>query len=182
VLPTAVVLVRDWIHSSRSYVSRYGVFSKPTPTRSNSPFERLSLAPAVFLMLSLVISESAYAEWVAVERDYLDPGLRTVYLDPDTISREGTGVTVWQLTDYKMMQGNVGFGRFMMSPHRFFSTKTQKQLDCKRKRIRLLEYIEFLHHMGTGTASHGYVDRDAWLPIEPASVNHALWEVLCGHE
>ena len=133
----------------------------------------------LFIFLS---GESAYAEWMVVEKDYLDPGLRTVYIDPDTVSREGTVVTVWQLTDYKMMQGGVGFGRFMMSPHRFFSTKTQKQLDCEHKRIRLLEYIEFLDHMGTGTASHGYVDHNAWLPIEPASVNHALWEVLCGQE
>jgi hypothetical protein len=133
-------------------------------------------------MLALVISESACAEWVAVEKDYLDPDLRTIYIDPDTISREGPLVTVWQLTDYKMMQGGVGFGRFMMSPHRFFSAKTQKQVDCRSKRIRLLAYTEFLQHMGTGTASHGYVDHTAWLPIEPASVNHALWEVLCRQE
>jgi hypothetical protein len=152
------------------------------PALSLSPFEWLSMARLLSLILALVIGESASAEWVAVEKDYLNPELRTVYIDPDTISRDGTMVTVWQLTDYKMMQGGVGFGRFMMSPHRFFSAKTQKQLDCEPKRIRLLEYIEFLHHMGTGPASRGYVDHTAWLPIEPASVNHALWEVLCGQE
>jgi hypothetical protein len=31
----------------------------------------------------------AYAEWVAVEKDYLLPGLQTVYVDQDTIRREG---------------------------------------------------------------------------------------------
>ncbi|MBM4127924.1 MAG: hypothetical protein FJ247_11340 [Nitrospira sp.] len=132
------------------------------------------------LMAIVFTGASAYAEWVPVEKDYLDPGLRSIYIDPDTISREGPFVAVWQLTDYRMMQGGVGFGRFMMSPHRFFSAKTQKQLNCARKQIRLLAYTEFLSHMGTGMASHGYVDQDAWLPIEPASVNHALWEVLCG--
>ena len=35
-----------------------------------------------FLVLS---SAPAYAEWVAVEKDYLLPGLQTVYIDPDTI-------------------------------------------------------------------------------------------------
>jgi hypothetical protein len=137
------------------------------------------MARLLFLILALGIGESVYAEWVAVEKDYLNPELRSVYIDPDTISREGTLATVWQLTDYRMMQGGVGFGRFMMSPHRFFSAKTQKQVDCQNKRIRLLAYTEFLQHMGTGTASNGYVDPTAWLPIEPASVNHALWEVLC---
>lgn len=140
------------------------------------------LALAFCLIVIFFNGESACAEWVAVEKDYLDPGLRAVYIDPGTINREGTAVTVWQLTDYRMMQGGVGFGRFMMGPHRFFSTQTQKQLDCERKRIRLLAYTEFLHHMGTGTASHGYVDQDAWLSIEPDSINQALWEVLCGRE
>jgi len=140
------------------------------------------MARLLFLILALGIGESAYAEWVAVEKDYFNPELRTVYIDPDTISREGTLVTVWQLTDYKMMQGGVGFGSFMMSSHRFFSAKTQKQVNCQNKRIRLLAYTEFLQHMGNGTASNGYVDPTAWLPIEPASVNHALWEVLCGQE
>ena len=142
----------------------------------------LQLSLLLCIVVIFFCGNSAYAEWVAVEKDYLDPGLRTIYIDPDTIGRDGTLVTVWQLTDYKMMQGGVGFGRFMMSPHRFFSAKTQKQLECERKRIRLLEYVEFLDHMGIGPASHGYVDPTAWLPIEPASVNHALWEVLCGQK
>jgi len=133
-------------------------------------------------MVIVCNGESALAEWVAIEKDYLDPDLRTVSIDPNTMYREGTSATVWQLTDYKMRQGGVGFGAFMMSPHRFFSSKTQKQVDCQNKRIRLLAYTEFLQHMGTGTASNGYMDHTAWLPIEPASVNHAIWEVLCGQE
>ncbi len=56
----------------------------------------------------------AYAEWMAVERDYLLPGLWTVYIDPDTIHRKGNLVTMWQLVDFKWMQGN---GR---GAHRFF--------------------------------------------------------------
>ena len=55
-----------------------------------------------FLVLS---SAPANAEWVAVEKDYLLPGLRTVYIDPDTILTEGNLVTVWQLIDFKTMQG-----------------------------------------------------------------------------
>jgi len=123
-----------------------------------------------------------FASWVALEQDYLDPGLRTVYIDPETLTRDGTSVTVWQLTDYKRMQGSVGFGPFMMSPHRFFSTTTRKHIDCETQHVRLLSYAEFLHHMGVGTASNGYVDTDVWLPIEPETINHALWELLCGTE
>lgn len=142
----------------------------------------LPLSRALCILLICLTSESVYAEWLAIEKDYLDPGLRAVYIDPVTINRVEGVVTVWQLTDYKIMQGGAGFGRFMMSPHRFFSTKARKQLNCERREIRLLAYTEFLSHMGTGPASDGYVDHEAWLQIEPASVNHALWEVLCGQE
>lgn len=128
-------------------------------------------------------------KWVVVERDYLSPESQTVYIDPDTINREGTRVTVWQLTDYKMMQGTgavinpYAFGRlyrYALAPHGFFSTTTQKQFDCAGKRVRLLAFTEFSHHMGTGRRNDGYVDQDHWLAVEPESVNHALWELVCG--
>ncbi len=47
------------------------------------------------------------------------------------------------------------------------------------KRVRLLAFTEFSGHMGTGIAANGYVDQDAWLPVEPESINHALWELVC---
>ncbi len=141
-----------------------------------------SLAGLFGTVLILMLPQQLFAGWVAVEKDYLDSGLRTVYMDPDTLRREGKSVTVWQLTDYKVMQGSAGGGFFMMSPHRFYSTTTYKQIDCEAKRVRLLAYTEFLYHMGTGRASNGYVDTDAWLSIEPDTINHALWELLCSDE
>jgi hypothetical protein len=132
-----------------------------------------------FLFLSTV---PAYAEWVAVEKNYLVPGLRTVYIDPDTIRREGDLVMMWQLIDFKWMQGNQGMGPLGFGPHRFFSTKTHKQFDCAGQRLRLLAFTEFSRHMGTGLAANGYVDKDNWLSVEPESINQALWEVACGKE
>ena len=126
--------------------------------------------------LLFLSSAPAYAEWQAVEKDYLLPGLQTVYVDPESIRREGNLVTMWQLIDFTWMQGNP------RGPTRFFSTKTHKQFDCAEKRLRLLAYTEFSHHMGTGIATNGYVNKDNWLPVEAASISHALWEVVCGKE
>ena len=147
------------------------------------PFLKLPLACCLgfgalisFLLLS---SGPLYAEWVAVEKKYQSPGLQTVYFDPAAIRREGDLVTIWQLTDYKWAQGNVGLGRFGLDPSRFLSTKTYKQFDCAEKRLRLLAYSEFLRHMGTGRRNNGYVDQENWLPVEPDSINQALWEVAC---
>jgi hypothetical protein len=134
------------------------------------------------ITLLVLSSVPAYAEWVVVEKDYLSPRLQTVYVEPDTIRREGNLVTVWQLIDFTWMQGNQGIGPFGFGPHRFFSTKTHKQFDCAGKRLRLLAFTEFSRHMGTGIPADGYVDTDNWLPVEPESMNRALWEVACGKE
>jgi hypothetical protein len=134
------------------------------------------------ITLLLLNNVPAYAEWVAVEKDYLAPGRQTVYIDPDSIRREENLVMIWQLIDFKWMQGNAGIGPLGFGPHRFFSTKTHKQFDCEEKRVRLLAFTEFSRRMGSGIAANGYVDKDYWLPVEPESINQALWELACGKE
>ena len=129
------------------------------------------------LITLLVLSGvPAYAKWVPVEKDYLLPGLETVYIDPETIHREGNLVTMWQLIDFKGGQGN-GKGA-----HRFLSTESHKQFDCAGKRIRFLAFTEFSRRMGTGIPADGYVDKGNWLAVEPESINQALWEMVCGQE
>jgi hypothetical protein len=127
------------------------------------------------ISLLVLVSESVYAEWVAVEKDYLAPGRQTVYIDPDSIHSEGNLVTLWQLIDFKWMQGSA------RGPARFMSTKTHKQFDCDGKRVRLLAFTEFSHSMGTGISVDGHIDSGHWMPIEPDSMNYALWEVACGN-
>lgn len=124
----------------------------------------------------LLNSLPASAEWVVVEKDHLSPGLQTVYVDPDSIRREGDLVTMWQLIDFRWMQGSA------RGPTRFMSTETQKQFDCAEKRVRLLAFTEFSRGMGTGISADGYVDKGNWMPIAPDSMNQALWEVGCGKE
>ena len=127
------------------------------------------------ITLLFLSSVPAYAEWVAVERNYLSPGIQTLYVDPDTIRREGNPVTMWQLIDFKWMQGN-------RSPSRFLSTKTQKQFDCAEARTRLLRATDFWGHMGTGEPADAYIEKGNWVRVEPDSMNQALWEVACGKE
>ena len=143
-------------------------------TYNAGPFLKLPLAYLLgfwsLITLLFLNSVPAYAEWVAIEET---PGLRTVYVDPDTIRRDGNLVTLWLLMDFKWMQGN-------RSPSRFLSTKTQKQYDCAEKRLRLLAFTEFSRNMGTGIPADGYVDKGNWVRVEPDSISQALWEVACG--
>jgi hypothetical protein len=118
--------------------------------------------------------------WVAVDHAYQSPSREMVYYDPKTIRRVGDLVTLWQLIDYQMMQGNAPFGMFMMSPHRFFSTKTHKEFDCTHHTVRLLASSEFSQHMGTGTHNAVLVEQGHGQPVNTGSINQALWEVACG--
>jgi hypothetical protein len=139
---------------------------------------RLACVLSFWTLITLLVLSTvpAYAEWVAVEKDYLLPGLQTVYVDPGTIHREGNLVTVWQLINFKWMQGSP------RGPNRFLSTETHKQFDCAEKRIRFLAFTEFSRRMGTGIPADGYVDNGIWLPVEPESINQALSEMACGKE
>ena len=128
------------------------------------------------ITLLLLSSGSAYAAWVAVEKNYLLPGLQTLYVDPATIRRDGNLVAVWQLVDFKWMQGSA------RGPARFLSTKTHKQFDCAKPRLRLLAFTEYSRNMGTGISVDGLVDTGNWILVEPESINQALWEVVCGKE
>ena len=118
--------------------------------------------------------------WVAVDSAYQSPARNMVYFDPTTIRRDEALVTLWQLTDYKVMQGNAPFGRFMLGPHRFFSTKSHKEFDCVNKRVRLLASSEHSQHMGTGVQHAVAVGQGSGFPVEPGSINEALWNVACG--
>jgi surface-adhesin protein E len=115
---------------------------------------------------------SVYAEWVAVKKQYQVPGVETAYFDPDTIRQEGNRVTIWQLTDIKWLPGT-------LTP-RLLSKKTHKQFDCVKHRLRVLAVTEFSRQMGTGKQADGYIENGNWMPVEPGSVNQALWEVACG--
>lgn len=129
-----------------------------------------------FLLTILLTLPSTvvFAEWVAVERDYFSPGLRTVFVDPASLERDGNLVTISHLINYKWMQGN-----YVGTP-RFLSTTARKQFDCGTRRVRSLSFTEYYGHMATGVAAMGYVSTDQWLPVEPRTLNQALWELACG--
>jgi hypothetical protein len=128
------------------------------------------------ITLLLLSASPVYAEWVALEDQYQSPGLQTLYIDPDTLRREGNLVTLEMLVDWNWMQGN-------RSPTRFYSTKNTKEFDCAGKRVRSLASVDFYGHMGTGRPVSGgaFTSETYWAPIEPGSLHHGLWAIACGN-
>jgi hypothetical protein len=137
------------------------------------------LAPRLsiwFLVSCLILSYAPlYAEWVALEAQYQSHPLHTVYVDPDTIHRDGNSVQLSALIDWKAMQG----GR---SPTRFYSTTLTKQFDCAEKRARTLGATDFYGHMGTGEmiGGGGHASAGHWAGVEPGTLNQGLWKTACG--
>ena len=137
----------------------------------------LACVLSFWLIITLLVLSRGpvYAEWVAIEEQYQSPGRLTVYVDPDTISREGYLVTMVILIDWKWMQGN-------RSPTRFSSTINTKQFDCAKKRLRWLASTDFYGHMGTGEAAGAAIGGGDWIPVKPESLDHALSTVACNKQ
>lgn len=121
------------------------------------------------IILLLLSSGTAYAEWVSVGTT--DDGM-IVYADPDTIRRKGDLVKMWELYDYKTAQ--VGRG----SP--FLSSRQQSEYDCAEESNRVLTFRLFMGNMGSGKVSYSSLNEGMWEPVEPDSIGKKLWTVACG--
>jgi hypothetical protein len=89
----------------------------------------------ILITLLLLSSGPAYAEWVAIEKQFQSPGRQTVYVDPDTIRRERHLVTMWQLIDFKTMQGGGAPPDFRLRRSKRNSTARTSAFGCLRSRI-----------------------------------------------
>lgn len=134
---------------------------------------RLSFCLAIIVLMQC--DGPVYAEWVALKEQYQFHPLQTVYIDLDTIHRDGEMVTISSLIEWKAMQG----GR---TPTRFYSTKFTKQFDCAGNQVRTLTATDYYGHMGTGEVigGGGHTGESQWVAIEPGTINQGLWEAACG--
>lgn len=136
------------------------------------PLHRVGLW--IFFTALIVAHVPVRAEWVALEARYQSHPLQTIYVDPESIQREGNHVTLSALIDWKAMQG----GR---SPTRFYSTTLTKQFDCEGMRVRTPAATDFYGHMGTGEIIGGnrHTSESHWIAVESDTLNQRLWEVAC---
>jgi surface-adhesin protein E len=118
----------------------------------------------------------AFAEWVLVDgKGEEGRTVYTVYVDPDTIRRNADVVEFWVLMDFETTQTEP------KPPH--MSVKSQREIDCTKKRVRLLAMTAFSGNMGSGKVVHSYSDfNDQGIPIERGSVAETLQNVVCGKE
>lgn len=139
------------------------------------PFPTLSLASwsgfLSLIILLLVTSGPAYAEWVRALNNQTDP---TLYVDSDTIRRNGTVVKWWELLDYKTVQTVAGIS--------FLSMKVLREYDCAGEQIRVLAMADFSGNMANGKVVFTDFAQSNWVPVQPESRGQTLWNAACGKE
>ena len=125
---------------------------------------------AILMLLLLVASSSAVAEWVKVGGNKTV----TIYAHPTTIRKTTVNkVKMWSLYDYNTAQEPAGSRPYM-------SMKFQDEYNCKEEQSRILYSITHSENMGGGRSLYSRKHDMIWTPISPGSIFHNLWKFACG--
>lgn len=134
------------------------------------PHQVYVLGVWLMIMLLVLSSGAVYAAWILTSGD--DEAGMTVYVDSDTIRRNGNSAKMWQLFDYKTVQRVAGDS--LLSMKRF------NEYDCAEARTRTLGYTWFSGHMGSGNVVYSTSEVQQWEQVAPHSINQTLWKAACG--
>jgi hypothetical protein len=115
------------------------------------------------------INTSVMAEWTALKWSHEDGGL-TLFVDYTTIRKEGDIAKMLSLVDFKVVEKD---------EVDLYSSRAQNEYDCKEKKIRQLYYSLYSDSMGKGKMEHANSEHLNWLPVQPRSMEEAMWKVAC---
>jgi hypothetical protein len=122
----------------------------------------------VFTFLQLWSAAPLCAEWILVDRN----DKAKIYVDSESISRNGDVVSVWVLDDLKTAHTR-GFNTFL-------STRAQEEHDCAKARFRLVAIERFAGNMGTGNSIYKKSGESNWAPIPRGTMAQSVWKFVCG--
>jgi len=124
----------------------------------------------LFACIALQVSNAApaSAEWQLVGGN----DKAKVYIDAETISRNGDLVRVWVLDDLKTVHTR-GFSKFL-------SVRAQEEHDCSRERFRLLAMENFSGTMGSGDVIYQKSGESGWAPIPQGTLAQSVWKYVWG--
>lgn len=120
----------------------------------------------LFLVCLMMLAGSAWAEWVLTLRN----GDSIIYIDPETIRKDGNLRRVWTLIDYAQKSTN---GRA--------STRLRVEYDCKEERHRVLSLSTHSEAMAGGDqlVSHTYAEPIKWDDIPPQTGFVTILKIVC---
>jgi len=124
----------------------------------------------ILMMLLVVMSSSAMAEWVQVNENeqYI------TYANPTTIRKSGNKVKMWELFDYDIVHSHAS------SSTQYASVKQQSEYSCRKEQSRILYQVLLSENMGKGKRIITIVDPSKWKPIEPDTIGVVVLKYACG--
>lgn len=127
--------------------------------------------PLVFSLLvafQLLGVVPVFAEWFLVDGN----NKAKIYVDSETIIRNGERVSVWVLDDLRTAQT-----RWFKT---YLSSRAQEEHDCSNERFRLLAVEHFAGNMGAGDVVYQKSGESAWAPIPRGTLAQSVWKYVCG--
>jgi len=106
---------------------------------------------------------------------YTTDNLKTIYVDPSTIKRDGNLVDFWMLHSYNYPMDYEGGKQYQ-------STIGRSVYDCKNEIQRTLYYTIYQGPKGTGDVlgfANYLNDKPNWSPIIPSSPNMIIFKRVC---
>ena len=123
-----------------------------------------------FVMLTVTFfCGEATAEWSRIGEN----NRSVAYIDP-LIHRRGDTATYWAMFDYKATQVSPLSGR------QYLSEKSQREMDCRAERERVLFFTWHSGQMGNGALVYTSNKPTNWeLTSLPGSYGNAFWQYIC---
>jgi len=124
-----------------------------------------------FALLLALGSCNAMADWVKVGSN----GDLTTYVEPSTISKAGSSVSMWGVVDLKD-------ARKEETGKSFLSAKSLQEYDCQAAQTKKITLSFFSANMGAGEVVHTYTDPEKWkwTPVPHGTIVEAMWKAACG--
>ncbi len=130
----------------------------------------------ILMMLLSVVTTNAMAEkngrFLGMWEKVGEANGATLYVNPDTIERDGDTVKVWSLLDYRTSQS---FDRSS-----YLSAKLQDDFNCQEGKVRILNGRYYPMNWGYGPSINKEGIVSEWSPIVPNSKEVLLFNYTCG--
>jgi hypothetical protein len=120
-------------------------------------------------VLVFLLSGTAAAGWTPLG---VEDEIHAAYFDRDTLHRTGATAHMSGLYDFRRQD-------FTPAGKALYSTVVLREYDCAARRVRLLSYIDFAGHMGTGEVVDRMSSSGRWETVMPGAVDEAYWKVAC---
>ncbi len=117
----------------------------------------------LLLVCLLLVTNSAWAEWVFVARND-----DSVYFDPTTIRKDGNYRKVWEITNLPER-----------GPNGEASFQYRNEYDCKDERSRILSLISYTERMAKGKDIYRDNEMSNWSDIPPRSFSAEMLKIVC---